>query len=736
MRYIIGFIGFICGLLTNIQSHAQCPLAEQIPFAARQLWSSVLEQGHSQYIVARSDQALRVYESVRSTGLNLVQKFSVPVPSAYETSVAFSQGDLVLSLWQKISAQGDNVSPAPLTEILYYRLSDGQLNTARSQSLTLSSLLPPPQTIAPFYISNWSLSSWQQPICNGSPFTNAQHGRVVGAANDRIFIGHPGEQENYCNPNPDYYRYHLLPNGQPELQIARVSTNSLGQPVGLPICDLQLGFPQVSQCVGTVQDTCQALNSNGNSISVPGACTLRLEPRPVLAFEHCPTCPFWWSLLDPGSLVYQSSIAGAAPLLARASFPANPIPGDPLDPSSIGIPDQHIKIGAITAIRGDPYGSGYAMVAEVGSPNLNFPNFGGIFFYDANGNYRGFGSTLMPNSFTGEGGSLAPIGRDESGKSIYAVGSPRNQNWNLPPNSPGSLKPAAGHVSYYNADGDRIDTEFGSNADDRFGTAIAALGDINSDGTSDMLIGAPGGNYVSITSNIPTFPDGPTGAMYFFSGLLNTEFGQQVASASTTGQTRADVAVVASNLTLYVYDLGTCATSLTTSIAGRQDLKDLLPPLLSAAKGIVPDHKGKIPKIKNPLNPIHPHISNFSKNMPNFLSVLTSNSAILPSNEAIRAEDLSRATSQLNINMNIRDIARAKIVSLSKLLKVEDKACKKFKNANPNKPPKSNKHCKKAKQLKTDIAKNQTAKATAIGFIQFAKDVAVTNLQEISNELP
>lgn len=697
------------------------------------LWSSSLDQQHSRYLAIRSSQGLEVLEVQRTPSITFVPKFTIPVPASNEVSVAFSQGDLVLTQWRKISASGDNISASPLTEISYYRLSDGLQNTARSQSLTHNSLLNAPTTSAPFYTSAWPYTPWKQGMCTGSSSINAQQGRLVAASFDRVFVAYPGEQQNYCNTNPDYYRYHLLPNGQREMQIVRVSTNSLGQPSGVPICDVQPGFPQVASCVGTAQDTCQALSSGGSPLSIPQACALRMEPRPVLAFEHCPTCPFWWSILDPGTLVYQGPATAAPALLAKPQFPADPIPADPEEPGSIGMPPTAIQIGAITAIRADPFGTGYVVVAEMSSPSLGLNNYGGLFFYDQHGQYQGFDTTLVSESYVGENGAIAAIGRSGEGESAYAVGSPRNRprgagGWNLPEETSPRIKPEAGHVAYYSNTGGRLEVDFGAHADDLFGTSIASLGDLNADGSPDVLIGAPGGRYASINSALSTNESGARGAMYFFEAPFESGYGKLVASASTTSNWTTDVAIVASDQKLYVYDLSTCSGSLTPGIAGRDELAALLPPLLNAARIIVPDAKGKIPKVKA-FSPSHPHASVLVGRMPAFLQVLTSSPIILPSNEEVRNADISRALTALVLNLNDRDITRQQIVNLKSDLKNFNRQCL-FRRGKKKKSA-----CDKAKATKAKIAEKEIHKGEVIARVGAAKAIIVNNLEEIQAEI-
>jgi hypothetical protein len=700
------------------------------------MWSSVHEPGHSQYLALRTTQDLKVYMASRSpNGIAIQENFSVPVPSNVNTSVAFSQGDLAVSYWMPINAQGDSVSPAPFDSVRFFRLSDGVENTARSQYLGHDSLLPPKQTSAPFYTSNWALSSWQQPICNGSVTPNAQHGRAIGATADKMFVAFPGEQINACNPNPNYYQYHLLPSGQPEMQIVRVGTNSLGQPSGLPVCDVVPGFPTVAQCVGTLQDTCQPLNSSGTPLVISGACQLRYEPRPVLAFEHCPTCPYYWSVLDPGSLILQGPNSAAMNLVSRVPFPSDPIPADANDPSILGLPPARIQLGAITQVVADPLGSGYAITAELSSPSIGLGNYGGLLFFDPQGNYLGLGTTLVRDSHVGENGSVSVIGRGPDSRTVYAVGSPRNRprgpgGWNLPPGELPEFKPEAGHVAYYTFDGERHGFDFGDQPDELFGTSVSGLGDINADLSPDLLVGAPGGNYAAMLTPIESPITGQRGAMFYFNGPIGSSFGKQVAALDTRSQNRADIALVASDNAVYIYDIMGCSTALSPAVESRDELKTLVEPLLAKAQAITPNHTGKIPKIKSPLNPAHPHLKGITKALPKFLEVLTSSPIILPSNEAVRAEDLSRATTALNINMNYRDITRSKISSLNKKYKTEKQLCKQAKKK------KTNSHCKKKAQLLQQIAKENQNKADAIQAIQVAKDIVVNNLLEIRNELP
>jgi hypothetical protein len=739
MRILVALLlSFIAQLVSAQVVSAQlvsapCQIVAQESTAVSMLWSSAIDDAHSRYVVLRTNSGLEVREVVRNPNLTLSPRFSIPISPAVEASVAFSQGDLVVSQWRRASVSGDNISQAPLTDISYYRLVDGSLNTARTQALTHENILPAKATSAPFYESNWPYSPWKNSMCQGSAQINAQQGRIVAAAQSKIYVANPGEQRNYCNTNANYYRYHLLPNGSPELQIVRQGVNSLGQPTGLPICDLQPGFPQVASCQGTAQDTCQALNSSGAVINIPSACSLRMEPRPVLAFEHCPTCPYWWSIVDPKVTVFQGTPLSTGSILSTAAFPGDPIPADPEDPGSIGLPPSAIQIGAITSVRADPFGSGFVVAAEMTSPSVGLQNYGGLFFFDQNGQYRGFGTTLVNESHVGENGAVAAVGRNSQGRSIYVVGSPRNRprgagGWNLPPEITG-MKPEAGHVAYYTDEGDRLEFDFGARPDDLFGSSVAALGDANGDTSTDILIGAPGGRYAAISTLEAGTQSNARGIMYYFEAPNDSGFGQQVAAGSSQSQSRADTVVIASDQKLFLYDLSTCSNSLAPGIAELDRLRELTPPLLTAARGITPEPSGRIPDVRSAFSPVHPQTNNLTSRMPEYLEVLRSSPTLLPSNEEIRAEDLSRAITAAVLNLNDRDITRKQIVRLTNEMRPYQRTCKRARGT------KKKNACKKAKQYRNKIAAKEAHLIITVERITTAKSILVTNLEEISVEI-
>ena len=185
------FFALVCLLIATVcNAQVECPLVAEIPHASTLLWSSVMDPIHGRYFVSREQNSLRVFEVLRGTSLQVQERFSIPLSSDLQISVAFSQGALLLSQWRRTSGSGDNLTTGPLATIQAFRLSDGQPDPTRSIGAATRDILPAQQNSAPFYSSQWTYRSWQTPLCAGTNQPNSQQGRIIAAANDKIFIAH------------------------------------------------------------------------------------------------------------------------------------------------------------------------------------------------------------------------------------------------------------------------------------------------------------------------------------------------------------------------------------------------------------------------------------------------------------------------------------------------------------------------------------------------------------------
>lgn len=198
--------------------------------------------------------------------------------------------------------------------------------------------------------------------------------------------------------------------------------------------------------------------------------------------------------------------------------------------------------------------------------------------------FQGSDGSLL-RTFTGTftdglfGYALADVG-DVNGDGVpdLAVGAPH------------SGASSVGKVYVYSgSDGQLIRTHSGTGRVDRFGQSVAAAGDVNADGRSDILVGAPGNDGTGRDAGAAYVFSGSSGSMLFaLSGQqASDEFGAAVAGgADLNGDGRPDVLVGAprhANQALptdpipatsgraYLFHLPPAGSSVTTIQAGSAD---------------------------------------------------------------------------------------------------------------------------------------------------------------------
>jgi hypothetical protein len=111
--------------------------------------------------------------------------------------------------------------------------------------------------------------------------------------------------------------------------------------------------------------------------------------------------------------------------------------------------------------------------------------------------------------------------------------------------APGLIFSDIGYVQVFSgATGDKLGTLFGQEPLDNFGKSVALVNDANGDGIPDLIVGAP---WYSSSPNIPRawLFSGATGnALYAFDGDPKTEFGDSVADAGDLdGDGRSEVLI-------------------------------------------------------------------------------------------------------------------------------------------------------------------------------------------------
>ncbi len=708
-------------------SAQSCGGSYSIPGGASYLYSSVLDRDHSRFLAYRQGDTLRVAEIGRSNGVQVYERFSVPVPAGIEVSAGFSENFLVLSYFQNIQASGDNATSDSMATVQYYRLSDGALDSTKTFAANAAVVLPPKMPSTPFYQSSWQFAQWHAPLCSGNLPYGSQRGRILSSSGSNIVIAHHAEQENACRTNPNYYSYHLDGAGNPVLRAVRSGRDSWGTPVGTVICDINAGFPQVASCVGQSNDTCQAYNAQGQAVDAPAACRVRQEPTPIIAPEHCPTCNYWWYQLDPGGIIRRPDGS-----YTQFWFPGT-INNPNAEPEDI-VPPATIRFGPITALSSDPSSGAFALALRTDATTTYSRNSGGIFFFDADGQYTGFGSTFANNGNLAENRSLVSLGQLASGRTAFAAGSGRNiprgsGGFNIPVDFQAEFRPEGGHVAYFETDGESFDMDFGENPNDNFGSALAAVGDINLDGEPDVLVGAPGGGYASVVS-VKGPGDSPArGTMYKLLGTASARFGQQVAGISVAGNGRADVLAVADSGSIKLYDMGNCLVGAEPLTGIRARLLRLIPQALSALAPIAPRRADRN-AVNRPSFELHPALRPYFFLIAAIWDALDASTQTLPSNEQQRKTELEASYLAMNGSLNNRDRFMILLSRMQPQLLEARQDCP-WRNWRRMRSS----DCRRRQRLEQKAADYQTGINVARANITEAKNVATRNLSEIRSEL-
>ncbi|MBN8550401.1 MAG: hypothetical protein J0M12_13895 [Deltaproteobacteria bacterium] len=451
------------------------------------------------------------------------------------------------------------------------------------------------------------------------------------------------------------------------------------------------------------------------------------EPTtPILPSEHCPGCPYWWYQLDPGGLM-----RSGAQSPTRFYFPTdiNSPDGEDL------IAPNRVRFGAVTGMRVDPTDGGFAMTVDMDPIGFPVRNTGGILFYDAQGNYRGFGSTFAHNGRLGETGAIASLGARSTGEIIYAAGTGRNVpagggGFNIPAQFQTEFRPEGGHVGYFYPNGESFQLDFGDHANDNFGAALAPLGDINLDREPDLVVGAPGGNYASVISVIADETSGGRGIMYRFQGPANSQFGKQVATLSTAQNGRADVVAVAANDAIRLYDIGNCLTNATPVLGLRETLRRVIPQAKAALVPIPPRKADRNSRTRMVLD-MHPALQTFFFKFAAVADALHTSNDTIPSNEEVRASELEASYFILNISLNNRDKSMLLLKDITPALNAAAARCPRSQRARGR-----SQACKQYRKLAARAATYNSSIAATRAEITRMKDIQNRNYDEILAELP
>lgn len=244
---------------------------------------------------------------------------------------------------------------------------------------------------------------------------------------------------------------------------------------------------------------------------------------------------------------------------------------------------------------------------------------------------------------------------------VYAAGAPYAPAIGLFPGLPDNFR--AGHVTLVDETGAQQMMLFGDAADQRFGSSVAAAGDVNADSYPDFLVGAPGGNYARLIS-------GRSGAeLVTINGPGGSDFGYKVGVLDTS---QGKVAVITApreksagqfNGAVYFYDISACgasvdpgqSTSLNELLEGiieqSESLIDqIIEHILSIQGGSVPNLAAAPPELES----LRSHVNQLS-------NVIRANGSLFPLAVFTSLPLLDMALTSFEASYNTADSAKVKL---------------------------------------------------------------------------
>lgn len=569
-------------------SEGSCIELARLPIAVDQLYSDPLDNAHSNYLAIRHGSQTSIIRAERQpSGLFLSTVQTAASLPGSDISMAFIDGSISLA---RSEVQGVSpssfVSSAQLTEVPAFSLTDG----TQDLSLSFSDPSQSNQTALvswPFWNGHPVYSPWEQYVCPGSGGTQGQLGRLItNIGDDSLVVANNFEFSSSYFDLPyscGRQHYERNPDGSTKMRVAQ-NPNSPGF-----YCDITDPYPGLLGCQptgdysnpgciditptptatptatatpgGTPPPTPTATPTPTPSPPPPQGCNVRMEPDPIELSEFCPTCPYYWWAMDPGFAIYNRAPNGTMVKGSSFTFPAD----FSTEHVTLPIPAGEFRLGEIMKLRPDSYSDGFAAAVDLSAdayPELS--HMGGVFFFGAGGDYRGFASGFFENGRSGK--TLSALGRFQD-TSAYAIGSSESgifhpESGEFPPEWESLFHPENGHMMFTTERGEFLGIYFGQAAGDRFGNSVTTLGDWNLDNKPEVAIGAPGGRYVAFATTALEIP----ATLQTLSQPEIPEFGSHVASLSTALNGIADVLAVAAASEIIFYDVASCVESLLPQI--------------------------------------------------------------------------------------------------------------------------------------------------------------------------